>query len=196
MQMPPRIIKLRDQRACAHPRAASRPRHLGARRPDDSQRCTKGVAGRAQPPVLGTVSVLKAVEANFLKFLNKSDQLEVPIYQRTYSWTRPECLQLWNDVVRAAHDDVSGHFIGSIVYIDTGIYQVMGANAIEVIDGQQRLTTISLLLLAVARAMEADGAGNAGTARKLVKDYLLQDEDVDPGMRARYKLLLTKSDRD
>jgi uncharacterized protein with ParB-like and HNH nuclease domain/predicted transport protein len=139
---------------------------------------------------------MKAVEANFLKFLSKSDQLEVPIYQRTYSWTRSECLQLWNDAVRAAHDDVSGHFIGSIVYIDTGIYQVMGANAIEVIDGQQRLTTISLLLLALARAMESDGDGNAATARKLVKDYLLQDEDVDPGMEGRYKLLLTKSDRD
>ena len=108
---------------------------------------------------------MKAVEANFLKFLKKSDQLEVPIYQRTYSWTRPECLQLWSDVVRAAHDDVSAHFIGSIVYIDTGIYHVTGANAIEVIDGQQRLTTISLLLLALARAVEADGDGSARRRR-------------------------------
>ena len=139
---------------------------------------------------------MKAVEANFLKFLNKSDQLEVPIYQRTYSWTRPECLQLWNDVVRAAHDDVSGHFVGSIVYIDTGIYQVSGANAIEVIDGQQRLTTISLLLLAVAHGIQTDGAGDEKTARKLVKDYLLQDEELDPGVEGRYKLLLTKSDRE
>jgi uncharacterized protein with ParB-like and HNH nuclease domain len=109
---------------------------------------------------------LKAAEANFLKFLKRSDQLEVPIYQRTYSWTRPECLQLWSDIVRASDDDVDGHFIGSIVYIDTGIFQVTGANAIEVIDGQQRLTTISLLLLALSRALEADGEGSA-TARKL-----------------------------
>ena len=139
---------------------------------------------------------MKAAEANFLRFLNKSDQLEVPIYQRTYSWTRPECLQLWNDIVRAAHDDVSGHFIGSIVYIDTGIYQVTGENAIEVIDGQQRLTTISLLLLAVARAMEAEGDAIRAMARKLVNDYLLEDEHADPGVGGRYKLLLTKSDRD
>jgi uncharacterized protein with ParB-like and HNH nuclease domain len=139
---------------------------------------------------------MKAVEANFLKFLSKSDQLEVPIYQRTYSWTRPECLQLWNDVVRAAHEDVSAHFIGSIVYIDTGIHQVMGANAIEVIDGQQRLTTISLLILAIARELEAEGDDSATAGRKLIKDYLLQDEDVDPGVEGRYKLLLTKSDRD
>ena len=108
---------------------------------------------------------MKAAEANFLKFLKRSDQLAIPIYQRTYSWTRAECLQLWSDVVRASHDDVSGHFIGSIVYIDTGIYQVTGANAIQVIDGQQRLTTISLLLLALARAAEADGDDSAATPR-------------------------------
>ena len=139
---------------------------------------------------------MKAVEANFLKFLKRSDQLEVPIYQRTYSWTRPECLQLWSDIVRASNGDVEGHFIGSIVYIDTGIYQVTGANAIEVIDGQQRLTTISLLLLALSRALDADGDGSPSTARKLHRDYLLQEEDDDEGVEARYKLLLTKNDRD
>lgn len=139
---------------------------------------------------------MKAAEANFMKFLKKSDQLEIPIYQRTYSWTRSECLQLWNDVITASHKDLAAHFIGSVVYIDTGIYQVTGANAIEVIDGQQRLTTISLLILALARAMDANGDELAGTARKLAKDYLLQDEDEAEGVEARYKLLLTRGDRD
>jgi uncharacterized protein with ParB-like and HNH nuclease domain/predicted transport protein len=138
---------------------------------------------------------LKAAETNFLKFLKRSDQLEVPIYQRTYSWTRQECLQLWSDIIRASGGDAEGHFIGSIVYIDTGIYQVTGANAIEVIDGQQRLTTISLLLLALSRALEADGDGSV-TGRKLFRDYLLQEEHEDAGAEARYKLLLTKGDRD
>src|SRR6266508_4001558 len=114
---------------------------------------------------------MKAAEANFLKFLKRSDQLEVPIYQRTYSWTRPECLQLWSDIIRASSGDAEGHFIGSIVYIDTGIYQVTRANSIEVIDGQQRLTTISLLLLALSRAFEGDD-GAAATGRKLFRDYL------------------------
>jgi uncharacterized protein with ParB-like and HNH nuclease domain/predicted transport protein len=139
---------------------------------------------------------LKAVEANFLKFLKKSDQLEVPIYQRTYSWTRPECLQLWSDIVRASDKNVSGHFIGSIVYIDTGIRPKSAIDAIEIIDGQQRLTTLSLLLLALARKLDTDGMESAATARKVVKDYLLEEEDDDPGVETRYKLLLTKSDRD
>ncbi len=139
---------------------------------------------------------MKAAEANFLKFLKNSDQLAIPIYQRTYSWTRPECLQLWDDVIRTSRDNVKAHFVGSIVYIDTGIYRVTGGNAIQIIDGQQRLTTLSLLLRALADAFSADGDGSAGKARKLEKDYLLQEEDDDEGSESRYKLLLTKGDRD
>lgn len=139
---------------------------------------------------------VKAAEANFLKFLKKSDQLEIPIYQRTYSWTPEECLQLWKDIVRASSREVEAHFIGSIVYIDTGIYRVTGVNSIEVIDGQQRLTTISLLLLAVTRALEDDGEESASVARRLTKDYLLQEDDEVAGAEPRYKLLLTKGDRD
>jgi uncharacterized protein with ParB-like and HNH nuclease domain len=137
---------------------------------------------------------VKAQEVNFLKFLNKSDQLQIPIYQRTYSWTRDECFQLWKDIVRASQEDASGHFVGSIVYIDTGVYRVAGSNAIEVIDGQQRLTTISLLLLALARAHEHEGS--SGAARKILRDYLLHEDDEDHGSDARYKLLLTKGDRE
>ena len=139
---------------------------------------------------------MKAAEANFLKFLKKSDQLEIPIYQRTYSWTREQCDQLWGDIVRAAAENVGAHFIGSIVYIDTGIYVVTGSNRIEVIDGQQRLTTVSLILLALAHALDGDDEESAAMAHRIVKDYLLQDDDEDPGVEARYKLLLTKGDRD
>ena len=44
--------------------------------------------------------------------------------------------------------------------------------------------------------METAGDGYAGTAKKLMKDYLLQDEDVEAGRESRYKILLTKGDRD
>lgn len=66
-----------------------------------------------------------------------------------------ECHQLWRDIIRAGEDDnVNAHFIGSIVYIEKGIYQVTSQSPILVIDGQQRLTTISLLLAALADKLE------------------------------------------
>src|SRR6266511_2836280 len=98
---------------------------------------------------------MKAVETNFLKFLQGQRQFVIPIYQRTYSWTIKECEQLWKDILRAAQDDaVAGHFVGSVVYIERGLYQVTAVPQLLVIDGQQRLTTLSLLLGALGRALE------------------------------------------
>ena len=48
---------------------------------------------------------MKATEAKLLDFLKKSPQFAIPIYQRTYSWTVKECLQLWDDIVRTGADD-------------------------------------------------------------------------------------------
>lgn len=88
---------------------------------------------------------MKATEATLLQFLNKSPQFVIPIYQRTYSWTERECLQLWDDILRVGQDDeVDAHFVGSVVYIEKGLYQVSAQSPLLVIDGQQRLTTVSL----------------------------------------------------
>jgi len=68
---------------------------------------------------------MKASEASFLGFLQSSPQLVIPIYQRTYSWTERECRQLWDDILRVGQNDlISGHFVGSIVYIQQSLYQV------------------------------------------------------------------------
>src|SRR5580692_2886444 len=97
---------------------------------------------------------MKATEATLLQFLNKSPQFVIPIYQRTYSWTELECLQLWDDIMRAGRNEqVNAHFVGSVVYIEKGLYQVSTQSPLLVIDGQQRLTTVSLLLEALARAL-------------------------------------------
>jgi len=88
---------------------------------------------------------MKATEAKLLDFLKKSPQFVIPIYQRTYSWTEPECRQLWDDIIRTGeNDNISAHFIGSIVYIEKGLYQVSSQSPLLVIDGQQRLTTCSI----------------------------------------------------
>lgn len=137
---------------------------------------------------------MKATEAKLLAFLKKSTQFIIPIYQRTYSWTEKECRQIWDDVLRAGrNDDISVHFIGSVVYIEKGLFQVMNQPPLLVIDGQQRLTTISLLLEALARQLGDTEPLDGFSAKKLRSYYLLNPlEDGDRG----YKLLLTQTDKD
>ncbi|WP_077614898.1 DUF262 and DUF1524 domain-containing protein [Caenibacillus caldisaponilyticus] len=137
---------------------------------------------------------MKASETNFLKFLQGTKQFIIPIYQRKYSWTIQQCRQLWNDIVRAAEDEeVQGHFVGSIVYIEKGLYQISAVPQLLVIDGQQRLTTLSLLLMALARAIEESGKPHDITKKKIMNYYLVNNEEEDD---LYYKLLLTKSDKD
>src|SRR6202171_924430 len=97
---------------------------------------------------------MKATEAKLLDFLKKSPQFVIPIYQRTYSWTERECRQLWDDILRTGRNEqVAAHFVGSIVYVEKGLYQVSAQSPLLVIDGQQRLTTVMLLLEALAREL-------------------------------------------
>lgn len=138
---------------------------------------------------------MKASETHLLKFLKKSEQFAVPIYQRTYSWTESECRQLWDDVIRTgSNDDIRAHFLGSIVYIEKGLYSVTGYSPMLVIDGQQRLTTVSLIIEALARHLEGSGEPIDGfSTNKLRNYYLLNPEET--GER-RYKLILSKTDKE
>jgi uncharacterized protein with ParB-like and HNH nuclease domain/predicted transport protein len=136
---------------------------------------------------------MKATEAKLLAFLKKSPQFVIPIYQRTYSWTAKECRQLWDDIVRAGSEEaVSVHFIGSIVYIEAGLSQVTHQTPLLVIDGQQRLTTVTLLLAALANALDDAEPLDGFSARKLRNYYLLNPEES--GER-HFKLLLSQTDK-
>ena len=135
---------------------------------------------------------MKATETKLLEFLRKSPQFSIPIYQRTYSWTESQCRQLWDDIIRTGgNDEISAHFIGSIVYIQQGLYQVSSGSPLLVIDGQQRLTTVSLIIEALARYLGDDEPIEGFSARKLRNYYLLNPEEAD---LKRYKLLLTQTD--
>ena len=137
---------------------------------------------------------MKATEVNFLKFLEGTKQFVVPIYQRTYNWTTKECKQLWKDIVDVAQkDEVPAHFIGSIVYIEKGIYQVASVSQLLLIDGQQRLTTLSLLLSAVADAINEDENIDGMTSSKIKNYYLFNSEETDDMF---HKLRLTRSDKE
>lgn len=136
---------------------------------------------------------MRASEAKLLDFLKKSPQFVIPIYQRTYSWTEKECRQLWDDIVRCGKNDlIPVHFIGSIVYVESGLSQVTHQSPLLVIDGQQRLTTVSLLLIALVEAVRETEPFEGFSQRKIRNYYLLNPEET--GER-HFKLLLSQTDK-
>ena len=136
---------------------------------------------------------MKATEAKVLEFIKKSPQFIIPIYQRNYSWTEQECRQLWEDILRTGkNDDISAHFIGSIVYVEKGLYHVTSQSPLLVIDGQQRLTTISLLLAALGELLTDREPLEGFSARKVRNYYLLNPEEEG---ELHYKLLLSQADK-
>jgi uncharacterized protein with ParB-like and HNH nuclease domain len=136
---------------------------------------------------------MKAEALPLLKFLKSSPQLTIPIYQRTYSWTIEHCEQLWNDILRVgASNRVTAHFIGSIVYVEKDLQTVGNPSALLVIDGQQRVTTATILLESLARAVGDEEPEDGFSARKIRNYYLLDPEES--GER-RHKLILTQTDK-
>lgn len=137
---------------------------------------------------------MKAVEASLLKFLSNADQFEIPIFQRTYSWTRRECRQLWDDILRTGGTDtIQAHFIGSIVYIQADVHRVINPPPVQVIDGQQRLTTVMLILEALARSLGVSEPVGGFSAKKVRERYLINP--LEEGERS-FKLLLTQTDKE
>jgi uncharacterized protein with ParB-like and HNH nuclease domain len=138
---------------------------------------------------------LEAHVTHLLAFLKGSTQLAMPIFQRHYSWSIEECRQLWDDVVESGGDDqIKDHFLGNILCVADGLYAAANPPTLMVIDGQQRLITVSLLLAALAEALPEDGPSPGGdlTPRKIFGYYL--KNDLETGDR-RYKLLPTETDK-
>ncbi len=137
---------------------------------------------------------MKASETNFLKFLQGIKQFIIPIYQRKYSWTIEQCRQLWNDILRAAEDDqLKGHFVGSIVYIEKGLYQISSVPQLLVIDGQQRMTTLTLFLLALGNIIDESNQ-QVNINKNKIRNYYLVNSEEDGELFN--KLILTRSDKD
>lgn len=137
---------------------------------------------------------MKANETNFLKFLEGNKQLIIPIYQRPYSWTIKECQQLWNDILQAAaNESVVGHFIGSVVYMADSVYLATTIPKLLMIDGQQRFTTISLLLSVLCKLIQKRNE-EIDISAEAIKDFYLFNRHTRGN--ERYKLLLNEKDRD
>ncbi|QDK11026.1 DUF262 and DUF1524 domain-containing protein [Helicobacter pylori] len=139
---------------------------------------------------------MKADAMKLLDFIGKSQekQFVIPIYQRVYSWEKEQCKQLWDDIIKTGgNDQIEGHFIGSIVFVHDGIYTT-NYNELLIIDGQQRLTTITLLLIALRDHLnDEDEFLEKFSRQKIQNRYLINsDEKGDK----KFKLILSEPDRD
>jgi len=116
---------------------------------------------------------MKANEINLNRFLSQSDtQFVIPVYQRNYDWSNAQCKQLLDDILEAGRrNDVSAHFIGSIVFVHDDVYSASGIRELTIIDGQQRLTTITLLYLVLYRL--AINLGNRKLEYRINETYLI-----------------------
>ena len=136
---------------------------------------------------------MKANATNFLGFLHKANQFIIPIYQRNYSWDEKQCQQLWDDIMRVGtNDSISVHFIGSIVYVQGGHSSITLESPLLVIDGQQRLTTLTILLEALARSVGETEPIDGFSAKKIRHNFLSNPLEVEDRY---YKLLLSDNDQ-
>lgn len=119
----------------------------------------------------------------------------VPVYQRPYSWGEEQCLQLWDDILACGRSRDSFHFTGSIVTIQDGTLSEQGVAPLLLIDGQQRITTITLLLIALARLAGDTGRRAAPFTREEIVDSGYLTNHFRTG-EDHYKLTLSKGDRD
>lgn len=95
---------------------------------------------------------MKANELPIINFLQAPNvQFVIPVYQRNYDWSNNECKELLNDIIAVEIAKRGTHFIGSIVFIHEGAYSTSEVKELVIIDGQQRLTTINIIYVALYR---------------------------------------------
>lgn len=131
---------------------------------------------------------MEAKETDLFKLLDGSKHYVVPHYQRLYSWETKHCTKLFNDIEAIAADDAARHFVGSIVYVAHQA-KADGINQFVLIDGQQRITTLSLLLLALIKVQKLDPTESN---RRL--NRTLRNSDEPKSLPDYYKLQLTRND--
>lgn len=123
---------------------------------------------------------------------NQNNQFVIPIYQRVYSWEKEQCKQLWDDIIKTGgNDKMNGHFIGSILYVLDGNTH---SSPLLIIDGQQRLTTITLLLIALRNHLSDEVKILKKFSRKEIENRCLINSNKDGDKK--FRLILSESDKD
>ncbi len=123
---------------------------------------------------------------------NQNNQFVIPIYQRLYSWEKEQCKQLWDDILKVGgNDEMNGYFIGSILYVRDGITH---SSPLLIIDGQQRLTTITLLFIALRNHLSDEVKILEKFSRKEIENRYLINSNRDGDKK--FRLILSESDKD
>lgn len=137
---------------------------------------------------------MKAREATLLEFFeqNQTNQFVIPIYQRLYSLKKEQCEQLWDDIIKiGGNDKMNRHFIGSILYARVDDTH---SSPLLIIDGQQRLTTITLLFIALRDHLNDEDEFLEKFSRQKIRNRYLINSD-EKGDK-KFKLILSETDRD
>lgn len=136
---------------------------------------------------------MKGFEQKLVRFMEgSSKRFVIPVYQRNYDWKIEQCAQLYNDLIRTYKDDRKTHFFGSIVSVQN---EMGRQEEYLIIDGQQRLTTVSLLFLAMYHLVDEEKVkvNNHRIRDYIYEDYLVDKHEPD---ETRMKLKPIKNDRD
>ena len=116
---------------------------------------------------------MKTQQATYLDFLETpGTQMAIPVFQRVYTWGVWQCEELWEDIMRAGSDQES-HFIGSIVYTSEDVERGGVKRMYNIVDGQQRTTTMMLLMIALRDLLRASGKTAGGKGPEDVESEFL-----------------------
>ena len=139
---------------------------------------------------------MKARESRLNNLLEiRNQKFVIPVFQRKYSWTEKQCQTLWDDIISLSERGAdAGHFIGSIVCYQVNDEEMPGViNEKILIDGQQRLTTLSLIMIAIARTYMQMGEEGTKIAKAIMNQYVL---NADFDGEDKYKLIPTYDDKE
>ena len=134
---------------------------------------------------------MQATNRLFWEIIEGSKQFIIPVFQRDYSWRTEQCRQIGDDIIRASSGDDGGHFLGSFVYVADSAGGAGFAYWL-VIDGQQRLTTLTLLLIALRDHIRDTGwKGEDPTPELIDANYI---KNMHRAGNQHYKLALRRRD--
>ena len=126
---------------------------------------------------------MKANETKMEDFLaSNKTQFIIPVYQRNYDWSITQCKQLLDDILEVGSSkQMNVHFIGSIVYVHDDVYTSSSIKELTVIDGQQRLTTLTLIYLVIyrlAKELKVEELVSEINETFLINKYVPEDEKL------------------